>query len=68
MISDNEGRGLTQFQIFFLKMVRGGRPISVFWQIRGGGGVWTPPFWADIIFEQPLVPNWADENQSADWF
>ena len=34
---------------------RGGKPISDFWLTRGGGGVWTPPFLADIICEQPLT-------------
>ena len=30
-------------------------PISDFGLTRGGGGVWTPPFLADIICEQPLI-------------
>ena len=28
--------------------------ISDFWLTSGGRGVWTPPFLADIICEQPL--------------
>ena len=35
---------------------RGGKPISVFSLTGAGGGVWTPPFLADIICEQPLSP------------
>ena len=34
---------------------RGGKPISDFWLTRGGWGVWTSPFLADIIGEQPLT-------------
>ena len=54
MISDKGGGGVGQFLIFSDKGGRGGKPISDFWLTRGGGGVWTPPFLADIICEQPL--------------
>ena len=54
MISD-KGRGVvSQFLNFSDKGGRGGKPISDFWLTRGGGKVWTPPFLADIICEQPL--------------
>ena len=55
MISDKGGGGVSQFLIFSDKGGRGGKPISDFWMTRGGGGVWTPPFLADIICEQPLT-------------
>ena len=44
--------GVSQFLIFPDKGGRGGKPISDFWLTRGDG-VWTPPFLADIICEQP---------------
>ena len=55
MISDKGGWGVSQFLIFSDKGGRGVKPISDFWLTRGGGGVWTPPFLADIIYEQPLI-------------
>ena len=57
-IFDKGGRGVSQFQIFSDKGGRGGRPISDFWLTGGGRGVWTPPFLADIICEQPLIDNY----------
>ena len=36
-------------------MGEGGKPISDFGLTRGGGVVWTPPFFAYIICEQPLM-------------
>ena len=41
--------------IFSDKGRRGGKPISDFWLTRGGGGVSTPHFLADIIYERPLM-------------
>ena len=55
MISDKGGWGVSAFLIFSDKGGRGGKPFSDFWLTRGGGGVWTPPFLADIICEQPLI-------------
>ena len=60
MISDKGGRGGCQFQIFSDKGGRGGKPISDFRLTRGGGEVWTPPFLADIICEQPLIVFFQD--------
>ena len=40
---------------FFLTRGEGGTPISYFWLTSGTGEVWTPPFLADIICEQPLM-------------
>ena len=54
MIFDKGGGRVSQFLIFSDKRGRGGEPISDFWLTRGGGGVWTPPFLADIICEQSL--------------
>ena len=55
MISDEGGRGLSHFLFFSDMGGRGGKPISNFWLIRVGGGIWTPPpFLADILCEQPL--------------
>ena len=56
MISDKGGRGIIPFLIFSDEGGRGGKPISDLRLTRGGGGVWTPPFLADIICEQPLIP------------
>ena len=53
-VSHRGGWGVSPFLIFSDKGERGGKPISDFWLTRGGGGVWTPPFLADVICEQPL--------------
>ena len=55
MISDKGGGGLVNFWVFSDKGGRGGKPFSDFWLTWGGGGVWTPPFLADIICEQPPI-------------
>ena len=57
MVSDKGGRGVSQFLIFSDKGERGVKPISDFLLTRGFGVVWTPPFLADIISEQPLTLN-----------
>ena len=50
--------GVSQFLIFSDKGGGGGKSISDFWLTRGGGGVQTTPFLADIICEQPLRGNY----------
>ena len=56
MISKRGGRGGSDFRFFSDKGGGGGgKPISDFWLTRGGGGVWNPPFLADIICEHPLI-------------
>ena len=55
MISDKGGGRVSQFLIFSDKGGRRGKPISDFGLTRGGGGVGTPPFLADIISEHHLV-------------
>ena len=42
-MSDKGGGGMSQFSDM---LFQGG---------KRGGGVWTPPFFADIIWEQPLI-------------
>ena len=55
MISEKGVRGVIQFLIFSDTGGRAGKPISDFGLTRGEGGVWTPPFLADMICEQPLI-------------
>ena len=54
-IFEKGGGRVRQFLFFSYKGGRGGKPISDYWLTRGGGGVLTPLFLADILCQQPLA-------------
>ena len=65
MISDEGGRGLSHFLFFSDMGGRGGKPISNFWLIRVGGGIWTPPpiFGWHTMWPTPKCPKVAKKGQ-----
>ena len=55
MISDKGGKGVEPFSECFLTRGEGGVGQFLTLADKGGRGVWTPPFLADVICEQPLT-------------
>ena len=49
------GGGVSRFLIFSDKGGEGGVGPFLTLADKGGGGVWTPPFLAEVICEQPLM-------------